>query len=85
MIADMATKDLRFAMDEKGIKALAPTLVGQEMSYWDSDRQLSRGRVTAAEVLRDRYGNPFIQVEIDQQTPPGSSEHGTPVSTGEPA
>lgn len=59
----MATKELRFAADEKGYKALAPTLVGKVMSYWEG-RQLRRGRVTAAEVLRDRYGNPYIQVEL---------------------
>jgi hypothetical protein len=62
----MATRDLRFAFDEKGIKTLAPTLVGQRMSYWDDDRTLRSGRVTAAEVQRDRYGNPFIQVEIEE-------------------
>ncbi len=72
---DMATKALRFAMDEKGIKTLAPTLVGQLMSYWDSDRRLVRGRVSAAEVMRDRYGNPYIQVEIAEETPAGASEH----------
>jgi hypothetical protein len=60
----MATLDLRFAADEKSIKNLAPTLVGKEMSYWEAN-QLFRGRVTAAEVARDRYGNPFIQVEIE--------------------
>jgi hypothetical protein len=61
----MATKELRFATDEKGYKALAPTLVGRVMSYWEN-RQLRRGRVTAAEVLRDRYGNPYIQVELSE-------------------
>jgi hypothetical protein len=71
----MATKDLRFAMDEKGIKALAPTLVGHAMSYWDNDRRLVRGVVKSAEVARDRYGNPFIVVDIDPETPPEGSEH----------
>jgi hypothetical protein len=65
----MATLDLRFAADEKSIKNLAPTLVGKEMSYWEESR-LYRGRVTAAEVARDRYGNPFIQVEIEPLTTP---------------
>ncbi len=64
----MATKQLRFAADEKIIKNLAPTLVGKEMSYWQGNR-LFRGRVTAAEVLRDHYGSPFIQVEIEEETP----------------
>ncbi|HEV8573548.1 MAG TPA: hypothetical protein VGR43_02465 [Dehalococcoidia bacterium] len=61
----MPTRDLRFAFDEKGIKAFAPSLVGQVMSYWEGDTHLLRGRVTAAEVMRDRYGNPYIQVEIE--------------------
>lgn len=60
------TKDLRFAMDEKGMKVLAPTLVGQRMSYWDNDRQLRHGVVKGADVVRDRYGNPFIQVELEE-------------------
>ncbi len=64
----MATKELRFAFDEKGIKAFAPTLVGQAMSYWENDVTLRHGRVTAAEVKRDRYGNPYIEVEIDGES-----------------
>ena len=59
------TKDLRFAMDEKGLKTLAPTLVGQTMSYWDNGRELKQGVVKAADLARDRYGNPFIQVDIE--------------------
>ncbi len=61
----MATLELRFAFDEKGIKSFAPSLVGQIMSYWEGDRRLVRGRVTAAEVKRDRYGNPYVEVEIE--------------------
>jgi hypothetical protein len=68
----MATRDLRFAADEKSIKNLAPTLVGKEMSYWD-ENQLRRGKVTAAEVARDRYGNPFIQVEIEEDKAPAGA------------
>ena len=67
----MATKDLRFAADEKSIKSMALTLVGKEMSYWEQN-QLRRGRVTAAQVARDRYGNPFIQVEIEEATAAGA-------------
>jgi hypothetical protein len=63
----MVTKDFRFAADEKSIKNLAPTLVGKEMSYWQ-DNRLLRGRVTVAEVQRDHYGSPFIQVEIEEET-----------------
>lgn len=61
----MPTRELRFAFDEKGIKTFAPTLVGTTMTYWEDDRRLARGRVTAAEVKRDRYGNPYIEVEIE--------------------
>lgn len=68
------TKPLRFAMDEKGMKVLAPTLIGQTMSYWDNDRQLKHGIVKAADLARDRYGNPYIEVEIDEQTK-GGSDH----------
>ena len=69
---DMVTRDLRFAADEKSIKSLAPTLVGKEMSFWENN-QLHRGRVTAAEVARDRYGNPFIQVEIEEAAAPAGA------------
>ena len=60
------SRELRFAMDEKGMKTLAPTLVGQTISYWVSDTELRKGQVKAADVLRDRYGNPFIEVEIEE-------------------
>jgi hypothetical protein len=64
IMLEMTTKALNFALDEKGLKTLAPTLVGQTISYWDDDRLL-RGKVTAADVARDRYGNPYIEVEIE--------------------
>ena len=53
-------------MDEKGMKVLAPTLVGQTISYWEGDRDLRQGLVKAADVVRDRYGSPFIEVEIEE-------------------
>jgi hypothetical protein len=62
------TKELRFAMDEKGMKTLAPTLIGKTISYWESDSDLRKGLVKGAEVVRDRYGNPFIEVEIEEGT-----------------
>jgi hypothetical protein len=62
----MVTKELRFAMDEKGLKVLAPNLIGQTISYWDSYRSLKSGTVRSADVARDRYGNPFIEVELDE-------------------
>ncbi|MCH7617507.1 MAG: hypothetical protein J4O00_03900 [Chloroflexi bacterium] len=60
------TKELRFAMDEKGMKVLAPTLIGQTISYWDGDTELKQGLVKAAEVLRGAYGKPFIELEIEE-------------------
>ena len=39
-------------------------LPGTEMSYWEGDRLL-RGRVTAAEIKRDRYGKPYVEVELE--------------------
>ena len=61
----MVTRGLRFALDEKGVKALAERLVGQDMSYWEENRLL-RGRVTQAEVKRDRYGNPYVEVQLEE-------------------
>ena len=40
------------------------------MSYWEGDTILRHGRVTAAEVKRDRYGAPYIEVEIDGEAAP---------------
>ena len=74
MQAMTITKSFRFAMDEKGMKTLAPTLVGQTISYWDNDRQLKHGLVKFADVARDRYGNAFIEVELEEQTT--GSDHG---------
>jgi len=62
----MVTKELRFAMDEKGLKNLVPTLIGRTISYWDDHRTLKHGVVKAADVYRDRYGSPFIEVEMDE-------------------
>jgi hypothetical protein len=53
-------------MDEKGMKLLAPTLPGKTISYWDNDRELKHGLVKNADVVRDRYGNPFIEVELEE-------------------
>jgi hypothetical protein len=77
MNAMAITKEMRFAFDEKGLKVFAPTLVGQSISYWDNDRQLKHGVVTAADLARDRYGNPFIEVTIDERTT--GSDHGVVV------
>ncbi len=62
----MPTIELRFAADEKGLKTLASALVGREISYWEDGCVLRRGRVTEASVERDRYGNPFVRVTLDE-------------------
>jgi len=64
----VVTRDLRFPFDEKGYKMMVDKLPGTEMSYWEGD-SLLRGRVTAAEVKRDRYGNPYVEVELEAVTP----------------
>ena len=61
----MAIKELRFAVDDKGLKALAATLVGQKMSYWE-DNCLRHGQVSRAEVKRDRYGNGYVETELEE-------------------
>jgi hypothetical protein len=66
----VVTRDLRFPFDEKGLKAMVSRLPGTEMSFWEGD-SLRRGRVTAAEVVRDRYGNPYVQVELEEVQPVG--------------
>ena len=66
----MVTRDLRFPFDEKGLKGMVERLPGTMMSYWEGD-SLLRGRVTAAEMKRDRYGNPYVEVELEEVTPVG--------------
>ena len=66
----MPTRELRFAVDSKGLKAMVGKLPGTVMSYWEGD-SLLRGRVTAAEVKRDRYGNPYVEVELEEVTTDG--------------
>ncbi|MEO8458766.1 MAG: hypothetical protein ABI559_13260 [Chloroflexota bacterium] len=71
------TKELRFALDEKGMKEFGPTLIGKVISYWDNDRQLKHGKVMEAVMLRDRYGNPFIEVQLEPAA--SGSDHGVVV------
>ncbi len=40
-------------------------LPGTVMSYWEGD-SLLRGRVTAAEIKRDRYGKPYVEVQLEE-------------------
>jgi hypothetical protein len=60
---------MRFASDRKSMKAMAGKLPGTIISYWEGD-SLLQGRVTAAEIKRDRYGNPFVEVELEEVTAP---------------
>ena len=55
---------MRFPFDDKELKAMVGRLPGTVMSYWEGD-SLLRGRVTAAEVKRDRYGKPYVEVELE--------------------
>lgn len=58
-------RELRFPFDEKGLKGMIDKLPGTVMSYWEGD-SLRRGRVTSAEIMRDRYGNPYVEVELEE-------------------
>lgn len=64
------TREMRFPFDRKGLKAMVEKLPGTVMSYWEGDRLL-RGRVTAAEVKRDRYGNLYVEVELEEMAAAG--------------
>jgi hypothetical protein len=66
----VATRDMRFPLDGKDLKAMVGKLPGTEMSYWEGD-SLLRGRVTAAEVKRDRYGNTYVEVELEEPAATG--------------
>ncbi len=72
----MVVRELRFALDEKGLKALAETLVGQTMTYWEEERLL-RGKVVRAEIKRDRYGNPYVEAELEDERSETPPEAGT--------
>ena len=61
----MATRAMRFPFDEKGLKAMVGRLPGTEMSYWEGD-SLLRGRITDAAIKRDRYGKPYVEVELEE-------------------
>ena len=61
---------MRFPFDDKALKAMVGRLPGTVMSYWEGD-SLLRGRVTAAEVKRDRYGKPYVEVELEEAAAAG--------------
>jgi hypothetical protein len=56
---------MRFAFDRNGLGAMAEKLPGTVISYWEGD-SLLRARVAAAEVKRDRYGNLYVEVELEE-------------------
>jgi hypothetical protein len=64
----MPKRALNFALDEKALKEFVPSLVGKEISYWDESRLL-RGRVVAGDIVRDRYGKAYVEVEIEESGP----------------
>jgi hypothetical protein len=61
---------MRFALDRKALKAMVEKLPGTVMSYWEGE-SLLQGRVTAAEVKRDNYGNPYVEVELEEMAATG--------------
>ncbi|HXG42017.1 MAG TPA: hypothetical protein VNL95_04755 [Dehalococcoidia bacterium] len=67
----MPKRVFRFPADEKGLRTIVEKLVGQPVSYWD-DNRLVQGRVVAAEIKRDRYGNPYVEAEVEE-APAGAS------------
>jgi hypothetical protein len=63
--ATMAKRAFRFPVDEKSLRSVVERLVGQQVHYWE-DGRLVRARVVAAEVKRDRYGNPYVEAEVEE-------------------
>jgi hypothetical protein len=60
----MATREMRFALEDKDLKVMVGKLLGTIVSYWEGD-SLLRGRITAAEVKHDRYGKAYMEVELE--------------------
>lgn len=61
----MATQEMRFAVDGRDLKVMVGKLPGTVVSYWEGGSLLRR-RVTAAEVKRGRYGEPYVEVELEE-------------------
>lgn len=61
----MATRQMRFALDDKDLKVMVGKLLGTVLSYWEGN-SLLRGRVTAVEVKRGRYGKTYVEVELEE-------------------
>ncbi len=62
-------RPFRFPVDEKTLRIIAEKVVGQQVTYWE-DGRLVRARVISAEIKRDRYGNPYIEAEVEELPPP---------------
>jgi len=61
----MAKRAFRFPADEKSLRNIVEKVIGQQVHYWD-DGRLVRARVVAAEIKRDRYGNPYVEAEVEE-------------------
>ncbi len=61
----MPRRAFRFPADEKSLHNIVQKVIGQEITYWD-DGRLVRARVLAAEIRRDRYGNPYVEAEVEE-------------------
>jgi len=61
----MATREMRFALDDRDLRVMVGKLPGTVVSYWEGD-SLLRGRVATAEVKRGRYGKPYVEVELEE-------------------
>ncbi len=60
----------RFPADEKGLRAIVEKLIGQPVSFWE-DNYLIKGRIVAAEIKRDRYGNPYVEADVEEESQAG--------------
>jgi hypothetical protein len=61
----MATRQMRFALDDKDLKVMVGKLLGTVLSYWEGN-SLLRGRVTAVEVKHARYGKTYVEVDLEE-------------------
>ena len=67
----MPKRVFRFPADEKGLRTIVEKLIGQPVSYWE-DNRLVQARIVAAEIKRDRYGNPYGEADVEE-TPAGAA------------
>ena len=67
----MPKRVFRFPADEKGLRTIVEKLIGQPVSYWE-DNRLVQARIVAEEIKRDRYGNPYVEADVEE-TPAGAA------------